>query len=159
MKNILIIACIIFLSSSHILAQDKLQLVLKEGAKPDVYIDGKKYDHTIIELLDQSKIASVNIIKGEQAMKEYKASNGVVFIETKTVTQQIAPVNENEISIADSEKYPVVIIDGNLSNKETLLKMSALDIESVEIFKDEKAIGQYKAPNGVIIVTTKKLIK
>ena len=156
MKNILIVTCIFCISVSHILAQDKLEVQLKDAPKPDIYIDGKKYDHDIFDLLDQSKIESINVIKDEQAMKEYNAPNGVIIIKTKKASQQIVKVDEQEIKIADSDKDPVIIINGKVSNKEILTKLSPDNIESIEVVKGQKAIDQYKAPNGVVIVKTKK---
>lgn len=155
MKNILIVTCIFCLSASHIIAQDKLNIELKDAPKPDIYIDGKKYDHEIFELLDQSKIESVNVIKGEQALKEYDAPNGVIIIETKKAAQQLIEVDEKEIKFTDSGKDPVIIIDGKVSNKEKLSKLSPDNIKSIEVLKGEKAIDEYNAPNGVVIVKTK----
>ena len=37
-----------------------------------------------------------------------------------------------------------------------LQTISPDDIESINVLKDEKAIEEYDAPNGVILVTTKK---
>ena len=156
MKNLLIIACIFFLSTSHILAQDKLHVELKDAPKPDIYIDGKKYDYAIFDLLDQSKIESVDIIKDEQALKEYDAPNGVIIINTKKASIQFTTANEKETIITDNNNNPVFIIDGKVSGKETLSKLSPDDIESISVVKGQKAIDDYDAPNGVIIVKTKK---
>ena len=151
MKNILIVTCIFCFSASHILAQDKLNVELKDAPKPDVYIDGKKYDPDIFDLLDQSKIESVNVIKDEKALKEYNAPNGVIIIKTKKATQQMVAVNKKEITNTD----PVVIIDGEISDRETLSKLSADDIETIDVFKGQMAIDKYNAPNGAVVVKTK----
>lgn len=155
MKNLLIIICIFCLSTTHLFAQDNLRVELKDAPEPDIYIDGKKYDQAIFDLLDQSKIESVNVIKGEQAITEYNAPNGVIIIKTKKAAQQIIAIDENELKIADGEKDPIFIIDGKVSNKDRLSNLSPDDIESIEVLKGAKAIDQYNAPNGVIIVKTK----
>ena len=155
MKNILIITCIFCLPAFHILAQDKLKVALKDGAEPDLYIDGIKYNHAIIELLDQSKIESVNVIKDEQAIKEYNAPNGVVIIKTKMAAKGVDSVDEKGKTIGNSDKEPLVIINGKVSDKEAASKLSPEDIESINVIKGEQAIKEYNAPYGVVIVKTK----
>lgn len=157
MKNMLIITYLFCISTSGLFAQEKLQIELKDAPKPDIYIDGKKYDYAIFELLDQSKIESVNVIKGELAMKEYNATNGVIVIKTKKSAEPAVTVDKEEIKIKNgAEKDPVVIIDGEVSNREALSKMAPGRIKSIDIYKGDQAMALYNAPNGVIIVTTKK---
>ena len=156
MKNILMLTCVLLFSITQTYGQDKLKIELKDDPKPDVYIDGKKYDHEIFELLDQDKIESVNVIKGEQAEKEYNAPNGVILIKTKKGSIKIEKDDKIVIKNKDGDKNPIFIIDGKSSNKEVLEKLSPDDIESIEVVKGEKAIEKYNAPNGVIIIKTKK---
>ncbi len=176
MKNILIVIAIFCFSSSPILAQNKLKVEVKEAAKPDVYIDGKKYDHYIVDLLDANKIESVEVLKGEQALKKYNAPHGVILIKTKNAAPQLPTFGKNEMELtipspkpgtrisirdksgatmADGDQNPVIIIDGKVSDNETLDKLSPDDIESINVLKGEKALEEYKASNGVIIVKTK----
>lgn len=154
MKNILIVA-FFCLSTSQALAQEELKIELKDAPHPDIYIDGKKYDYAIFELLDQRKIESVSVLKDEQAMKRYNAPNGVIIIKTKKEAQRIVLVDEKEIRISDGDKDPVIVIDGKVSTKEKLSKLSPDAVESIQVVKGEKAIDQYNAPNGVVIVKTK----
>ena len=137
------------------LAQDKLKVELKEAKKPHVYIDGKKYDYSIFDLLDQSKIESVNIIKDEEALEEYNAPNGVILIKTKSASEQPVSADEKGLHIKSSYKDPLVIIDGKVSNKATLSFLSPANIESINVLKGQLAIDLYKASNGVIMVKTK----
>lgn len=155
MKNVLIITCVCCLSIFNILAQNDLQVELKDSTKPDMYIDGEKYDYKIFELIDQSKIESVNVIKDEQALKEYNAPNGVVIIKTKKASQHLITVDEKSIKISDNGIKPVVIIDGKVSNQDALSKLLPKNIKTIEVFKGKKAIDLYNAPNGAIIVKTK----
>ncbi|MEM6321991.1 MAG: hypothetical protein AAF960_30305, partial [Bacteroidota bacterium] len=50
---------------------------------PKVIIDGKESDRATLEKLSPDDIESINVVKGEQAMKKYNAANGVVIIVTK----------------------------------------------------------------------------
>ena len=159
MKNLLLIACICLLSGASLLAQDKIKIELKDEPTPDVYIDGKKYDSDVFDLLDPNKIASVNVIKGEKAMKEYKAPNGVVLITTKKAEKESLEgkqeVKEIKITSDKSKEEPLIVINGNVSDRKTLSKLKPKDIEKIEVLKGEAAMEEYKAPNGVVIVTTK----
>ncbi len=81
MKKLLFTTIVLFFSISLINAQktgskkkdkevkEKLYVKLKDGAKPDVYVDGKKFDFPM-ELIDQNKIKAVFVIKGEKAKKD-----------------------------------------------------------------------------------------
>ena len=166
MKKLLFTTIVLFFSISLINAQktgskkkdkevkEKLYVKLKDGAKPDVYVDGKKFDFPM-ELIDQNKIKAVFVIKGEKAKKEYNALNGVILITTKTTEES----DVSEISVtgyAKDKKTPMVIINGKISDRKTLDKLNPNDIEKMEVFKGEQAIKKYNSPNGVIIITTKK---
>ena len=134
-------------------AQDKLKIALKSDPKPDIYIDGKKYDPAIVDLLDNEKIKSVKVIKGDEAKEEYNAPNGVILITS---------INSKEKSDLDTEiknkllkTDPIVIIDGIKSSQDDLKKLDPSNIESIEVIKGEKAIKEYGAEGGVIKVKTK----
>lgn len=166
MKKLIPIVCAVFLSMALIQAQnnetkkdsslvEKLHVKLKDGAKPDIYVDGKKFDFSM-DIIDTDMIESVFVIKGDKALKEYNATNGVILITTKKkVDSEKSTEKTSEVSISD-EKSPLVIVDGKITNKASLKNLSPDDIEKIEVFKDEKAIKKYNAPNGAIIITTKK---
>ena len=165
MKKIILITCAILLSISLIQAQEskeksskqeKLHIRLKDSAKPDIYVDGKKFDFPM-DLLDTNRIESVNVLKGDKAIKEYNAKNGVVLITTKKEKiDNMSKVNDIGYGTKDG-KAPVIIINGEKSDQELLNKLSPNDIESIEVIKDdEQVLKEYNAPNGVIIITTKK---
>lgn len=157
MKNNLALVCVLLCFITPIFGQNELKIELKDDPNPEVYIDGVKYDHKIFELLDQNKIESVNVIKGEQAIQDYNAPNGVIIIKTKEA-KSVKIERDGEIVIKNKkeDKNPVFIIDGKSSKQEVLEKMSPDDIESIEVVKGQKAIDEYNAPNGVIIIKTKK---
>lgn len=132
--------------------KEKIIIKVKEGKQPDVYIDGKKYDPEILEILDQDKIESISVIKEEKALKEYNAPNGVILIKTKKEEFKYTLKDDVEINGTN----PKILIDGEISNQNSLEKISPDDIHSINVVKGEKAIKEYNAPNGVILVTTKK---
>lgn len=165
MKKVLFITIIMLLSSTIITAQEEkkegkenIYVKLKEGAKPTIYIDGKVFDFPM-ELIDQNKIASVSVVKGEQAIKKYNAPNGVILIKTKNLeTTAISnlKIEKNNTTVTD-KNAPMVIVDGKVADRKTLDTISPNTIKKMEVLKGEKAIEKYNSPNGVIIITTKKI--
>ncbi len=166
MKKFILTACAVLLSISLIYAQEskgeknekkkqeKLHVKLKDGATPDIYVDGKKFNFRL-ELLDKDMIESINVIKGEKAIKEYNAPNGVVLVQTKKKDD-----SANKEIIKDSTKIkenPLVIIDGKeYDNQDVLKKLKPEEIENIAVLKDKAASKMYNSPSGVIIITTKK---
>ncbi|MEQ8336751.1 MAG: hypothetical protein RIA62_05375 [Cyclobacteriaceae bacterium] len=153
MKKAILILGIFCLSLAQILAQDKVKVELKDGPKPDIYIDGKKYDYAIFELLDQTKIESIDVIKGDQALKEYNAENGVILVVTK---QSGVQIRKAEKDTTDIKEKPLIIIDGEIANEDDLVIMNREDVKSIKVLKGKEAMDQYNAPNGVVIITTKQ---
>jgi ribosomal protein S8 len=163
MKKLILTACAVLFSISLMQSQEfkiekndnkkkeKLQVKAKEGAEPDIYVDGKKFDFSM-DLIDNDMIASVAVLKGDRAIKEYNAPNGVILVTTNKKHE----LDKSSKKTNFKGKTPVIIIDGKVANKETLDKLSTDDIEKIEVFKDEKAMKKYNTPNGAIIITTKK---
>ena len=151
MKNLIAIV-LLSMAFTQIHAQDtsqsdtSLKVKLKEAKGLVVYIDGKKYDPDIIELLDTDKIESVSVLKGEEAEKKYGASEGVIIITSKRIT--------SKIEISNGE--PLIIVDGKVSSREAIRELDPDQIESIEVVKGEQAIEKYNAPNGVILIKIKK---
>lgn len=129
---------------------ENLFVKLKDGAKPHIYVDEKKFDFPL-ELIDQSKIASVFVIKDAKKLEKYNSPNGVVLITTKMKAESGGAKLKQE-----EDALPMVIIDGKLSEKAALETIAPENIESVNVVKGEQAIKKYNAPNGVIIIKTKK---
>ncbi|AWV97287.1 TonB-dependent receptor plug domain-containing protein [Arcticibacterium luteifluviistationis] len=162
MKKLLLALSILCFAFTSALAQNSnIKVKVKDGPNPDIYIDGKKYDHAIMELLDQDKIASINVIKGKKALDEYNAPNGVIMIITKKSSDddkntEVKIRSTKEIKVVGyADADPMVIIDGKRSSKDALSKLSPDDIDSINVVKGEQAINKYKSPNGVIIVKTR----
>ena len=163
MKKVILTIGVVVLSISSMQAQDKkaadqlkgnIPLEAKDGAKLAIYVDGKKFDFPI-ELLDKNKIESVHVVKGEQAIQEYQAKNGVVLITTTLSSNKTTKFDYQEVQ-KEIDKMPMVILDGETSDHATLRKLSPDAIESIDVVKGEQAMKKYKAANGVVIVKTKK---
>ena len=174
-KYIILALTALCLSFSSAIAQDKtvkkeMTIQLKDGAEPDVYIDGIKYDHSIISLLDPTKIKSMNVLRGEKAVEEYDAPNGVIIItsinsddevESGSTEFNIRTSGEDDsksttFRVRGGNGEPMVIINGKVSSKEKLHELDPKTIEKIDVIKDEKAIKEYNSETGVIIITTKK---
>ncbi len=141
---------------------------LKDGVNPDVYIDGKKYDSSILDLLDTEKIDAITVYKGKPAIEKFKVENVIVITtKKKKAEEEEHSNNENitvksdriyvasDVQIKGNEEYPVIVIDGAISNKEDLRIISPDDIEAIQILKDEESKKKYNTETGVILVTTK----
>jgi len=143
----------------------KISVKINEGENPILYIDGKKQDYYLLELLDQDKIMSVEIFKSEEATDEYPAGQDVVRVLTKGSKSFKFNTSEEEdykIKIKTKKKNkkkgdqePVIVLDGKVVKKGTLDRLDPDNIKTVEVMKGDEAVKKYKAPNGVIIVTTK----
>lgn len=166
MKKLLFAAFLLMCSITAVNAQDKntekskenIYIKVKEGKKPVIFIDGKKFDFPM-ELIDQSKIASINVIKGKEAIKKYNAPNGAILITTKTskiLDFSHVKIRENG-DLKEDKPAPMIIIDGKVSTKKSLDTLTPEKIEKMEIFKGEQAIKKYKAAHGVIVITTKNM--
>lgn len=170
MKRILIIISVVCFSFSAVYAQNvvvqaingmdssKVFVAIKDSLKPDIYIDGIKYNHKILDVIDQSKIESMTVLKGEAAVKAYNAPNGVILITSKTAVAKSG--NPGGIKIRASGgtagKVPIVIIDGKVATQEELSRISPDLIGSINILDEESASKVYKGASSAIVVTTKK---
>ena len=146
--------------------KDKTQktvVEVKDGEKPDIYIDGKKYDRHILDLLDPERIESVSIIKGEKAKEEYDAE-AVILVKTKIKTDlklQEYKLGENENKGIYMTNYvgsgsPVIVIDGKIEDQETLAIIDPDRIQSISVLKDGLSLKKYGTRSGVILIKLKK---
>ncbi|MBV6643304.1 MAG: hypothetical protein KI791_21470 [Cyclobacteriaceae bacterium] len=147
MKSVLIILLIFVVSSYNILGQEQNE---SKELKPDVYIDGEMYNYKIFELLDLEKIESVSVLNREEALEKYGAENGVILVKTRLVE-----LEAGERSGASSEKH-LIIIDGEVADSDDLIILNRKDVKSVRVLKGQESKEKYNAPNGVVIITTKK---
>lgn len=151
-----------------------------------VLVDGKKIDNDLLDLIDPSRIAAVNVLKGEKAIDQYgeDARNGVILITTKKrevnkeeegekksgiVIQNLNLENVGKpkvypdtlIWLSDNKKKQIpadvlVIVDG--VKGADLNSIHPDEIASINVLKSESAKAIYgdAGKNGVIVVTTKK---
>jgi hypothetical protein len=142
--------------------QESLKIKVKDAAHPDVYINGKKYDMDILGLLDPKKIESMEVLKNEEAAK-YNAPNGVILIKTVKDTgktqsgaSSIKIKGTGSLNNYKSSGSPKIYIDGEVSSKKELEKLSSHDISDMEVIKGKEAQEEYDAEHGVILITTKE---
>ncbi len=139
---------------------------VKEGEKPELYIDGKKYDVHIMDLIDPDKIESISVFKGQRALELYQCES-VIVVKTKPKSDWEGPAdslgksNNESVRIRSTangpdQGRPVIVIDGKTEDEEALQKLNPDDIKSIEVKKDEKTLNKYNSTTGVILVTTKK---
>lgn len=160
MKKITILLVLLMACNFTALAQNankkNLYVKVKDDKKPLIIVDGKKFEFPV-ELIDQSQIESMHILKGEKALAEYNAPNGVIIINTKQYKSIDWSDKEKKEKLLtkDTKKEPLVIIDGVVSSRKVLDSLAPRYIEKMEVLKGEKALKKYNAPNGVILITTK----
>lgn len=136
--------------------KENLLIKLQDGAKPKIIVDGKVFDFPI-ELIDQSKIETVFVVKGKEAINKYDAPNGVVLITTKQAKQlDFSNIDIKQQPNIENKNGPKIILDGKVVNRKILDTLSSSKIERINVVKGDKAKEEYDAPNGVILITTKK---
>ncbi|TAH20940.1 MAG: T9SS C-terminal target domain-containing protein [Cytophagales bacterium] len=178
--------------------QNPLVIVNGEGSKfkigldenyPLYVIDGEKLPEgrdaslEILRKLNPNDIASMEVFKGEKAIKKYgeQGKNGVIVIKTKKGKKKKSDTSEEiniskdegspqpqnfSLHIADpntqSKGKPLLIINGVTMTQEesnkALKKVNPNDIQSMDILKGASAITLHgeKGKDGVIIIKTKE---
>ena len=143
-----------------------------DNKEPLFFIDGKESNTKDVNDLDPNKIASMNVLKGNNATKKYgeKAKNGVMEITTKKDIDsnkeehdiEIIEIRENDSafvnSISINGQEPLYFIDGKKSSSKKANQLNPNNIASMNVLKGDYAIKIYgkKAKNGVVEITTKK---
>lgn len=133
--------------------QDVSISAINDSLPDALYVtNGKIISKNDAKKIDPNEIQSMNILKGEDAIKKYgnNGKNGVIEINKKIQ-------NENGKSTVKPE--PLYVIDGKESSKDVLGKISPSSIESVSVLKDETAIKKYgqKGKNGVVEINLKSI--
>ena len=102
--------------------------------------NGKEISNKEMKNIPANNIQSINVLKGESAVKKYgdKGKDGVVEIITK-------------------DSKTLIIIDGKEAKKDEYKKIQPYNMKSIILLKREDAIKKYgnKADDGVIEITTK----
>jgi N-acetylmuramoyl-L-alanine amidase len=133
-------------SKETITEEEALQkgIVFPPAQNALVIIDGKKSTKDQMKNIPSGNIESINVLKGEKAIKKYgeKGKDGAIEITTKF------NIPENAL----------VIIDGKKSSKLDLNNIPGDRIETINVLKGESAIKKYgeKGKDGAIEIITKK---
>lgn len=152
----------------------KVQLHMPQGGAPLYFVDGKEWPSENVSLIDPNRIKSINVLKGENATLTYgeRGKDGVIHIVTKPATET-AVVVRNQQSAENLNKTdpvtvvgygkpaampPVYIVDGKEMTGDEFKKINPETIESISVWKGEKAIEKYgeKGKYGVLDITLKK---
>jgi hypothetical protein len=158
-----------------------------ESKSPLYIVDGKEVAD--LKGIDARKIESISVWKDSKAIQQYgeKGRNGVVEVVLKktgkpyVIKQDVNPariVNDSLPKVASGKlsqpmpdngdiEHPfnastaLFIIEGKDATKADLAKLNIDSIESMSIWKGEKAIEKYgeKGKNGVVEIALKKTTK
>ncbi|MHA7830153.1 MAG: M56 family metallopeptidase [Flagellimonas sp.] len=120
--------------------------------------------HVTIKKVGEKKHKNIVIIKTDDEKEiEVKKSKNVMVIRDSDGDEDIEVISGDDDASYffidnDGKGEPLYYIDGKKSKSKDLKKISPNDIESVNVFKGDKAIEKYgkKAKDGVIEITTKK---
>jgi TonB family protein len=143
---------------------------------PPLYIvDGKEITKSEMKDINPDLIEQISVIKNKEFTSKYgdKGKNGVVLITLKKSpavefsAKEIESKNEGDVTIKEPQtlnikskygKQPLVVIDGVISKDKKVEDIDPNTIESMSVWKDEKAIEKYgeKGSDGVIEFILKK---
>ncbi|WP_421812601.1 M56 family metallopeptidase [Flagellimonas sp.] len=120
--------------------------------------------HVTIKKVGEKKHKNVVMIKTDDEKEiEVKKSKNVMVIRDSDDDEDIEVISGDDNASYffidnDGKGEPLYYIDGKKSKSKDLKKISPNNIESVNVFKGDKAIEKYgkKAKDGVIEITTKK---
>ncbi|WP_417444396.1 M56 family metallopeptidase [Joostella sp.] len=133
---------------------------------PIYVVDGKVMPKDFdVKSIDPKDIHSMNVIKGENAIKKYgdKAKSGAIEIFLK-VSNQLNLNNDSNINNAHThsskiyqKEEPLYVVDGKVVDKDSFKFIEPDNIARVYVLKDEKAVDKYgdQGKNGVIEIILK----
>lgn len=135
--------------------------IKSNGGKNDpvFFIDGQESIKGKMTDLNPDDIESMNVLKGDAAIKKYgdKGKNGVIEITTKKL--EMEEPRSNKTNLNDPDSNPLVFINGKVSTKKEFdSMMDSKNVEHLSSFKKEYAIKKYgkRGENGVIEILTKE---
>lgn len=130
-------------------------------------VDGKVVSNEKAKAIDPANIQSINVLKGESAVKKYgeKGKNGVIEItekngaSTNVVTLKDVTVKEVPV-LPNAVTSPLYFVDGKETSKTEIDHIIATSIDAIYVLKGENAINKYgqKGKNGVIEIITKPFL-
>jgi TonB-dependent SusC/RagA subfamily outer membrane receptor len=157
--------------------------------KPVYFVDGVKITEVEMNAISADNIKSVNVLKGDKALKKYpnEGKNGVIEIVLKDIERKDQTLNKDWSNISASQNLnqikslelangvkvelkgnidtavnnntPLYVLDG--SPIKSIKGISPTEIDSINILKDaaSKSIYGDAAKNGVVLITSKKANK
>jgi len=153
---------------------DKSPLYVIDGEELPL---GKEASLEILRKMNPQDIATMEVFKGEKAIKKYgeKGKNGVILIKTKKGKKKKSDTSENWVKDKEEQQpqnfslhlpntpiylkdnYFLFVIDGEIVEQSVLKKLNPNDIQSMNVLKGEsaKAIYGEKGAEGVLIINTK----
>lgn len=146
---------------------------------PPLYVvDGKEMNESEMKNINPDQIDEISVIKNKKSTAKYgeKGKNGVVLIKLKKspavefTAKEIEAKNEENVIIKEPQtlnikskdgKQPLLVIDGVISKDKKLEDIDPNTIQSMSVWKDEKAIEKYgeKGKDGVIEIATKSALQ
>jgi TonB family protein len=138
------------------------------------FVDGKETSEEELKNIKPETIESVSVLKKKELIAKYgeKGKNGVVLITLKKspsikFSAKEANYDKGVLTIKDPSqldvkskngKQPLLVIDGVFTESKKLEDIDPNTIESMSVWKDEKAIEKYgdQGKNGVIEIILKK---
>src|SRR5690606_32966232 len=150
-----------------------LNIADKTSIAPLYVVDGVAVNEDTFRNLNQNDIATIRILKDQDAISAYgdKGVNGVLVITTvkgTTIELNTAALDNQ----SDSEKRallqgvvttrgnstPLYILDGMPVDEETLKNMNVNDVANIRVLKDAGATSLYgmRGSNGVVVIKTKQ---
>ncbi|WP_198133444.1 YfbK domain-containing protein [Flavobacterium beibuense] len=145
----------------------------KTNTAPLYVVDGVAVNEDTFRNLNQNDIATVRVLKDQDAISAYgdKGVNGVIVITTikgTTIELNTAALDNQ----SDSEKRallqgvvttrgnstPLYILDGMPVDEETVKNMNVNDVANIRVIKDAGATSLYgmRGSNGVVVIKTKQ---
>lgn len=152
-------------------ADDETEIVIRnDNAKKTVIVNGKRLSDDEIEEMEIEKGTSVFITSDddEESTKKikvkrlHKDDGHVMIIKDSDDEEDIKVIGDDDASFffidTDGKDEPLYYVDGKKVKSEDVKKINPNTIESINVFKGDKAIEKYgkKAKNGVVEITTKK---
>ncbi len=130
------------------------------------FVDGKETSEEDLKKIKPDQIESVDVFRKKEFTDKYgeKGKNGIVMIKLKkdqdSDSREVAEKSNSAVAIrstGNTGNKSLIVIDGVVSPDKKVEDIDPNTIQSVSIWKDEKAIEKYgaKGQEGVIEITTK----
>jgi hypothetical protein len=142
-------------------ADDKIIEIIDENGKETIKVNEKEMTRAAFEALKKKDGIHEKHIKIKKSNGGPESNVFIVKDSDKDIDIHIDSDNDGHqmFFINDDGKVsPLIIIDGKVSKKEAMKKLNASDIETIKVYKGEKAKDKYgkKGKDGVVEIKTKK---